>query len=221
MKCQPAIIFDLDGTLADSVPGIKLSILYALRQQGHAVNDELDLRPLIGPPMKQIFAKLLDPLGDSRIDEAVKIYRDHYSETGLLKTTLYPQVVETLDFLRQKGFSLYIATSKRQTFAETILKNTGIEHLFTAVQGTPPDGSLDDKSELVKHLLSTHHLSQQNSVLIGDRRDDIIAARANHIGSIGALWGYGSISELQQAGAVIFAETPKHLTTLIQGILLS
>lgn len=221
MKSQPAVIFDLDGTLADSVPGMTLSIVHALRELGHNVEDGMDLRPLIGPPMRQIFATLLAPYGDERLDQAVDIYRQHYRTRGLLKTTLYPQVPETLHFLRQQGFALYIATSKRQAFAETILNNTGIDRLFSAVHGTPEDDTLDDKSELVKRLVSRQHLQAHNSVLIGDRRDDIIAARSSQLTAIGALWGYGSISELQQAGALLLAETPEHLTRLIPGILLS
>lgn len=221
MKAHSSVIFDLDGTLVDSLPGIKESILHALRKQGHAADDALDLKPMIGPPMSQIFTTLLAPFGDSRIHEAVDLFRDHYRETGLLKTSLYPQVVETLHFLRDHGFALYIATSKRQAFAEAILNNAGIDNVFRAIHGTRPDGSLDDKSELVKELIGTHHLSLHNSLLIGDRRDDIIAARCNHLSVIGALWGYGTISELQQAGAVMLAETPDHLTTLIPGILLS
>jgi phosphoglycolate phosphatase len=101
------------------------------------------------------------------------------------------------------------------------LRNTGIESLFSAVHGTPEDGSLDDKSELVKRLVSMENLKLHNSVLIGDRREDIIAARSSQLTSIGALWGYGSISELQQAGALLLAETPEHLTVLLPGILLS
>lgn len=221
MKCQPAVIFDLDGTLADSVPGITLSVVQALRELGHDVGDRLDIKPLIGPPMRQLFATLLAPYGDDRVNLAVDIYRQHYRDSGLLKTTLYPQVPETLHFLRQRGFALYIGTSKRQAFAETILKNSGIDSLFNAVQGTPEDGSLDDKSELVRRLVSTQNIKAHNGVLIGDRRDDITAARNSQLTAIGALWGYGSISELQQAGALLLAETPEHLTRLIPGILLS
>ncbi len=220
MRSQPAVIFDLDGTLADLVPGITLSMVHALRELGHDVDDGLDLRPLIGPPIKQIFATLLAPYGDQRLDEAVDIYRQHYRAHGLLNTRLYPQVPETLNFLRQHGFALYIATSKRQAFAETILCNTDIESLFSAVLGMPEDGSLDDKSELVKRLVSMENLKAHNSVLIGDRREDIIAARSSQLTAIGALWGYGSISELQQAGALLLAETPDHLTVLLPGILL-
>ncbi|MGL9720599.1 HAD hydrolase-like protein [Symbiopectobacterium sp.] len=195
------VIFDMDGTLVDSVPGIRASLAYALDQQGHRLAEETDITALIGPPMDKIVAALLAPFGDDRVAQTVAIYREHYGRVGLLQGLMYPGIQQVLQTLHAEGHHLFIATSKRQPFAERILARIGISALFDDILGTPLDGSMDDKRLLVAHLLGKQGLLPSSSVMVGDRKEDIVSAQHNHLLSIGARWGYGSQQELTSSGA--------------------
>lgn len=179
----------MDGTLVDSVPGISDSLIYALGQQGHRLAKDTDITALIGPPMDQIVATLLAPLGDDRVAQTVAIYREHYGRVGLYQGLMYPGIPEALQALQDDGHRLYVATSKRQPFAERILARVGISTRFSEIVGTPLDGSRDDKRLLVSDLVHKQGLHPSSSVMIGDRKEDILSAQYNHLLSIGACWG--------------------------------
>lgn len=212
------VIFDMDGTLVDSVPGIRASLAYALDQQGHCLAEETDITALIGPPMDQIVATLLLPFGDDRIAQTVALYREHYGRVGLLQGLLYPGIQPMLHSLHAEGHRLYIATSKRQPFAQRILARIGISALFDDILGTPLDGSMDDKRLLVAHLLSKQGIPPSSSVMVGDRKEDIESAQHNHLLSIGALWGYGSLQALTRSGADRLCQSPADLLPAIHAL---
>ncbi|WP_232486601.1 HAD hydrolase-like protein [Pectobacterium parmentieri] len=105
------IIFDLDGTIIDSVPGIKESLIYAIRKQGHMIDDGIDIASLIGPPMHSIVRTLLEPYGDSRVEETINIYRAHYGQFGLYNSVIYEGILSVLKTLKQRGDKLFIDLS--------------------------------------------------------------------------------------------------------------
>ncbi|WP_420065769.1 HAD hydrolase-like protein [Pectobacterium colocasium] len=210
------IIFDLDGTIIDSLPGIRSSLVYAMRQQGHVIDEFIDISMLIGPPMNTVVSSLLTPYNDDRVIETVNIYREHYSMHGVYQATLYDGIKMALGELKDKNHRLFIATSKRQRFAEIILTNLKLRSLFTGVIGTQEDGSLDDKSLLLSALIHKHNLNIKNTIMIGDRKDDIISAHKNGVFSIGVLWGYGSSEELSLHNAGIKCRSPLQLNDVIE-----
>lgn len=212
------IIFDLDGTIIDSVPGITASLVYAICQQGHVIDENINISSLIGPPMDKIVSTLLKPYGDERIAETVNIYREHYGLVGLDNSVMYEGIFSSLDELRGNGHKLFIATSKRHAFAEKIMDNINIRKLFSDIIGTPEDGSMDDKKRLLSHIISKNSLEINATVMIGDRKEDIFSARHNNIISIGALWGYGSLKELSESCADYLCEVPSGLCDLIRKV---
>lgn len=218
MKNSRGVIFDLDGTLVDSFPGIRSSIIYAIRKQGHVIGDDIEMRSLIGPPMKVIFQKLLGFFDDDRVNSTIEIYRKHYNKIGLYNSSAYELIREALVTLRTTGYDLYIATSKRQIFAEKLLKTVNLYEFFSVVQGTPADGTLDDKSDLLRSLITSHALNEQKLVLVGDRQDDVKAAHANNILAIGVLWGYGSKQELDDALVDAVCDVPYFLPEAIEHV---
>ena len=110
---------------------------------------------------------------------------------------------------------MLVCTSKPQRYAERIVAHFGLGDYFAGVYGPALDGTLDDKSELLAHLLAHEGLDGTNCRMIGDRHHDVRAARRNGVGSIGVLWGYGTRAELEEAGADAIAETPGDLTATI------
>src|SRR5579864_8676863 len=101
MSTLHSVLFDLDGTLVDSRPGIAASCLAALRALGHSPDETSDIDRFIGPPLEEVMQALLQPYGDSRVGEAVAAYRHHYGECGLFESEPYPGIVRALQEVRQ------------------------------------------------------------------------------------------------------------------------
>ena len=216
MAAQPlAILFDLDGTIVDSKPGILASCSAALRSLGHQ-SDSLEVGKLIGPPLEEVMAELLRQLGDDRVAEAVLAYRDHYGSAGFLETTVYPGIASALNQLLALKAPLYIATSTRTIFAEQILGHLGLVALFAGVYGSEPGGVVDRKADLIADVMRRHELSADRCLMIGDRRQDVEGARANGVPTVGVLWGYGDREELTTAGATYIAAHPAELISIVE-----
>lgn len=210
-----SILFDLDGTVVDSKPGILASCSAALRSLGHRP-DGLDIGNLIGPPLEDILTEILGRFGDDRVAEAVLAYRNHYGSAGFRETTIYPGIAAALDQLLALKARLYIATSKRTIFAQQILEHLGLINLFAGVHGSEPGGAVDRKADLIADVLRRHNLSADRCLMVGDRRHDAEGARANGVSTVGVLWGYGDRDELKSAGVMHIAERPAELISIAE-----
>ena len=214
-----SVLLDLDGTLIDSYPGIFSSCLAALRALGHEPDKALNLRHMIGPPLEEIMEVLLQSYGDDRVGEAVAAYRQHYGESGYSGSVPYPGIGESLDEMKRAGLRVYLATSKRATFASRILDNLNFTTHFDGIYGSVPGGELDHKPELLAHILSERSLSPSHSLMVGDRRHDISGAHAVGMRGLGVLWGYGSQDELETAGADRLVASPSDLARTVVSML--
>lgn len=214
-----SVLLDLDGTLIDSYPGILASCLAALRALGHEPDEALDIRRFIGPPLEDIMQALLQSCGDDRVGEAVAAYRRHYGDSGYLGSVPYPGIGGSLAEMKRSGLQLYLATSKRATFASRILDHLKFTAYFDAIYGSVPGGELDHKPELLAHILSQHDLAPANCLMVGDRRHDISGAHAVGMRGLGVLWGYGSRDELETAGADQLVESPADLARAVFSVI--
>jgi phosphoglycolate phosphatase len=210
-----SVLLDLDGTLVDSQPGILASCMAALRALGHEPAEIPDIKRVIGPPLEDVLQFLLQPYGDHRIGEAVLAYRQHYGEIGLFGSQLYPGIGASLKAMQQAGLRIYLATSKRETFARCILEHLGLAPYFEGIHGSVPGGELDHKPELLAHILSEHGISPAHSLMVGDRRHDISGAHAVGMRGLGVLWGYGTRDELETAGADQLVESTDDLARTV------
>jgi phosphoglycolate phosphatase len=215
-----SVLLDLDGTLVDSAPGILSSCYSVLRTLRIETVEPIDPALVIGPPLAEAMKSLLGRYGDSRVAEAISAYRADYDASGLFKSVAYPGIPSALQNIANTGAHLFVATAKRTEAARKILKHLDIMRFFEGrVYGAEPGGALDHKSELIAHILAKHALSSTESLMVGDRRYDIIGGQENGILTAGALWGYGSCQELQDAGADFLLNTPEDLLPLIQSTL--
>jgi len=210
-----SVLLDLDGTLIDSQPGVLASCLAALRALGHEPDGTLDIKRIIGPPLEDGMKILLRPYGDDRVDQAVAAFRQHYGESGFLGSEPYPGIGSALAQMQQAGLQLYLATSKRETFARRILQHLALAEYFEGIHGSVPSGELDHKPELLAHVLSQHGLLPAHSLMVGDRRHDIFGAHAVGMRGLGVLWGYGSRDELETAGADLLLDSTADLARTV------
>lgn len=212
MKGKHTILFDLDGTLTDSSPGITRCVQHALRGAGIEVADPAELRRFLGPPLTESFMKLYG-MSHEQACRARERYRERYDPVGMLENEVYPGVPGMLTALGEAGFTLHLATSKPHFYASRILQHFGLAQHFGFIGGSELDGSREAKAEVVAHVLRETGTSPDTAVMVGDRSHDIIGARQNGLAVVGVGYGYGSPEELADADAI--AESVDALRALL------
>lgn len=210
------LLFDLDGTLTDPFEGITNCLRYALEKLGCPCPGSRELSVYIGPPLRRNFAALLGSEDPETVERAVSLYRERFAELGLYENAVYPGVASMLDELRASSYNLFVATSKMRAFAEKILEHFGLSSYFVEVCGAEPDGRLDDKADLLRELLKTHRLDTARTLMVGDRKHDVAAAKRNGVRALGVTYGYGSAEELREAGADIICESPSSVVSAVK-----
>ncbi len=193
------ILFDLDGTLTDPKIGIIACIRFALSKLDIEIDKDIDLESFIGPPLRDTFRELCG--NDEIAENAVSIYRERFSTKGLFENQVYDGIPECLNRLIEKADSIHVATSKPTIYSERIIEHFDLSRYFNLVYGSNLDGSLSDKTDLLRHIIESEDLLPRHTVMIGDRSFDIIGAKNHGIRAIGVLWGYGTEDELSNAGA--------------------
>ena len=210
------VCIDLDGTLTDPKVGITRCIQFALEQLGRDVPEPDDLTWCIGPPLQQSFDTLLDNPADA--SRALELYRERFTNIGLFENELYAGIPEALSELTSAGDLLLVATSKPTVYATRIIEHFNLTPYFEAVFGSELDGTRTDKTDLLAWIIEHQKLQPSDTIMIGDRRHDIIGARNNDLRSIGVLYGYGSRDELIDAGADTLCAQPVDLSALVARI---
>jgi len=207
-------LFDLDGTLIDSEPGITACIRYAFDKLG--VPAPADLRPWIGPPLRRGFASLLDH-DAGRVEAAVDFYHERFATLGWREHAVYPGIAAAIDRLRQAGHALAVVTSKPVRHAAPIIEALPFGGAFGKLYGPDPSSAHCEKATMIAAALADFGAPPHEAAMIGDRRFDIEGALANRVRGIGVLWGFGSREELELAGAQALAQDPGHLADLLAG----
>jgi phosphoglycolate phosphatase len=213
MSVPSTLLLDLDGTLTDNYAGISRSILHALANIGADAASAAELRRCVGPPLRESFARLLDTKDPARVEHALVLYRERYAVDGWRENEVYPGIDIALAALVRRGHRLLLCTSKPKVYAERIVAHFGLAGYLGAVYGAELGGGLDDKALLMRALLSAEQLDPAQCVMIGDRAQDMLAARANRVDGLGVLWGYGSREELVNAGAQVLISAPEELVS--------
>ena len=207
------MLLDLDGTLADSRPGIEACFRHMLAELGHDPAVVGDVTWAVGPPIAVSVGALLAKYGDDRVELGLAAYRARYTTVGIYECMAFPGIAEMLAALTEAGLALCVATSKRRDFAERVVDYLGFRQYLPRVYGALPGGGLDDKKDLLAEILRVEGYDPVRTTMVGDRMHDIHAARANALRSIGVLWGYGGQAELQEAGADVLVASPSEIVS--------
>lgn len=206
-KEYTTFFFDLDGTITDSSLGITNSVLYALKKFEIEETDREKLCKFIGPPLTDSFEKYYGLSGEKRW-EAVEYYREYYRDKGIFENHVYEGFEEMLKKLKEAGKKLVVATSKPEPFARQIMEHFGLSGYFDYVAGMELDGRRGTKVEVIRYALKECGIEDVSKVLmVGDREHDVIGAREVGMDCLGVLYGFGTLEELESAGAAYIAET--------------
>lgn len=190
-----AVIFDMDGTLTDSEPGIINCLYYAFDKLGLAAPDYQVLRKFLGPPLVESFIKYCG-MSEEEAIHATRLYRERYGTKGWKENAVYPGIRNLLRALHHAGSYLSVATGKPHEASDRILKAFDLHEHFNALAGPMPHEHFADKEDLIIRSLNGF---SGKGVMIGDRASDILAAKCLGMDSVGVLWGYGSKAELEEA----------------------
>lgn len=212
------LLFDLDGTLTDSGPGIMNAAAYALEKMGVPVGERALLKRFVGPPLNQTFHNLYG-IPWTHTMEAILHYRHYYNEMGgIFENQPYPGIHQLLAELKAEGNALLVATSKPLPMAQRVLDYYNLTQYFDFVFGGTLDESGCIKSVIVGQAVEACGLAAKGNILmIGDREHDVIGAHENGLPCVGVLWGYGSREELESAKAEYIAEDYEQLKAIIHG----
>jgi len=207
------ILFDLDGTLTESEPGIVNSVKYALEKMGvYGTSDDL-LRSFIGPPLFESFVRV-GMFNEADAHKAVDLYRERFDKVGWKENSVYTGIPAILRALKKQGAYIAVATAKPDIYSRRIIEYFGMAPYIDRLEAISLQEHHADKGEIVRRALPEKF---RRACMIGDRATDIIGANENGIDGIGALYGYGSREELEDAGACVIAETVEQLREILLG----
>jgi phosphoglycolate phosphatase len=208
------VLFDLDGTIADSRVGIVRCLRYGFEQLGLSVPPDDELEGCIGPPLMVALPRF--GLDHDTCERLVVAYRSRYKPIGILEAKLYPGMHALLHRLADAGFTLAVATSKPEVFAERLVEHFDLRKPLTVVAGATFDETRMHKYDIIAHALAQLPASTiENTVMVGDRHHDIDGARRHGLRAIGVSWGFGSRVELTAAGAWRLVDTAEDIEALV------
>lgn len=205
------ILFDLDGTITDSAPGIMRSVSYALEKMDFPPAPYETLRRFIGPPLMDSFMRLTN-MTEEEASQAIKYYRELYNADAKFDAFVYDGVPELLKKLKEEGRLVILATSKPQHYAEQILAHFGLDQYFDLIAG-PTIGTLKyEKADIIREIFNRlervsagNPPDKKTMIMIGDTRFDVEGARICGLDTVGVTYGFGSREELIREGAISIA----------------
>lgn len=210
-----AVLWDLDGTIADSAPGITTAIAKMLDTFGLPVPSHDELLSYVGPPILDSFRR--NGLDDAvELEHAMEMYRDYYREEGEGQTILFPGMAELIRAVHAAGIPQSTATSKPEPSARRILEKFGLDVELEFITGATEDESRSAKADVVAEALrrlgeAGHDLS--NVLMIGDRFYDVQGSAVHGVPSCYVTWGYGELGE--ERGASYVATSPTELRHIL------
>lgn len=213
-----SVIFDFDGTVADTGEGVFHAIRYAIEKQGLPQPPDSEMRRFIGPPLKESFGEFFPWIDAECIDRLIELYREDYSAGGIYRFKLYDGMEKLLTDLKNAGIKTAIASSKPDFFIKQILDKCGLDKYFDVPVGAANEDVHADKAEIVaeaKKRLAA--LGCENPLMVGDRKFDINGAKAENVPVAAVLFGYGSREEFEQYNADYIVASCEELWQIVKG----
>ena len=214
------ILFDLDGTITDSANGITNAVKYGIKKMSEIYPDlnivlpeDNILRKFIGPPLDISFKKYIYDDQDKAM-EFIKYYREDYNgNDGLFNCTLYDGIYDLIKTLYNNNFNTYLATAKPLESAVRIIKHFDLDKYFTNMYGAILGGAIKNKLDVLKEASLKENFNKNETIMIGDRIDDIEASKNMGFDSIAVRYGFGNDEEFRDATYI--ADNTKQILDII------
>lgn len=201
MRPYDVVLWDLDGTIMDSAPGIYQSFEHTFAKLGLDIPSREELRKYLGPPLRSTFGDMLG-FSDADTRRAIEIYREHYHSVGAFAGEPYPGVVDLVIESRSSGVLSGLATSKAETAARLVTNHFGLDGIFD-IYGCATDNDVrktkSDVLDFVLTELGDRGVNRDRIVLVGDRIHDVEGAVEFGIDCVLVEWGYGTAEEFAKA----------------------
>ena len=207
-------IFDLDGTLADTLYDLADATNYGLENLGYPVHPYESYKRFVGNGVQKLCYRALPDNKKDDTEKLLEIFSEYYGMHFLDKTKLYPGMKKTLDTLKENNVILAVATNKPQNFARQIINKLLPEFDFVKVLGGCAERPKKPDTAIIDEIISDFP-EEENIFMIGDSNVDIQTAKNAGIHSIGCAWGFRGIEELTGAGADFIAENPADIAEFI------
>ncbi|MBQ8541012.1 MAG: HAD-IA family hydrolase [Clostridia bacterium] len=210
MALYDVVLFDFDGTVADTSPGIKegLRHTFELNNMPTMTSEEMDC--FIGPPLDDSFVKYCN-VTRQKAKEMVLQFREHYHIKAIDKFYIYDGLTDAIQILKSKGIKVGIATSKPEVMAIYILKKAGVFDLFDVIQGATLDGKLIKKNDIVQHVLQKEEIRGKKTLMVGDTEFDIYGAHCNNIPCLWVDYGFGTYEAALKENPEYTVKTTKEM----------
>lgn len=209
MTPKPAFLFDLDGTLADTLPDLVASANYVRKKHGLEPVNDLVIRSFIGDGARTLIRRALQDVrpDDAAVAEAFELYLGHHQEQCTKQARLFPGVMEYLTELRQRGHSIAVVTNKPEQFAIPVIEHLGLNEFTSVVVGGDTLKSKKPDPAMLRHALERLGCSTQGATMVGDGLQDLRAGKALGLRTIACLFGYSEPATLRAEGADVFWTT--------------
>ncbi len=208
------ILFDLDGTLTDSIDGIINAVCFACQKLGIRIPNKEELLEFIGPPMTQSFTSHFGLEGDI-LNKAIDYYHNYYSEKGWKENRIINGIVPMLEELKNKGKIMALSTNKPDYYAKQIMDLFDMSKYMDFIGGSSYELDRMVKWKVIQYTLDSLNIKDKSrAIMVGDRHYDVEGAKTVGIETIGVTFGYGTREELKKAGALVVVDTPNELCEL-------
>lgn len=209
-----AILFDLDGTLADTKNDIATAVNLTMADLGLPAIPPATIYGFIGDGVRQLLLRALGEDDPERLRRAHTIFDEHYRLHLLDTTRFYPGVSDMLDTLRHRGRRLAIVTNKPMAYTTALIQGLKADRYFDIVLGSEGGETLKPHPGMLQKALAAIKAAPADALMVGDGLPDIQAARAAGLRVCAVGYGLGNADELRQAGPDFFCETTTDLQRL-------
>ena len=212
-----AVIFDLDGTLLDTIPDIADSVNQTLKHFGAPTVDYEFVRKAVGNGARKLIERCFgDGFSKEEIDERLDYYNRLYTDSGSPKTCVYDGMGEVLIQLKKRGYKLGILTNKPQMTTDDVYETYLKQYSFDVVVGFKQGVKVKPDPTVLNQMLADLDVLPKNAYFVGDGETDVEVSINANVNNVTVLWGNRDKDELSNAGAKVFAENPEQLLMLIE-----
>ncbi len=209
------VIFDLDGTLVNSVQDLGVAVNTSLEKMGLPTHDMDKFKYFVGNGIRKLCERSLDVNNQHRVDELFTLFNEYYSTHYAVHTKVYPNVLEVLEHLQQHNIKVAVASNKAEKFTTQIVTELLPTIKFDSIKGQVETRDKKPSPDIVFATLKELEVSAEDAIIVGDSNVDIQTAKNSGLKSIGCLWGFRDYLELSQAGADYIISNPLEIENIV------